>query len=423
VIRRARFRLTATYAAIFIAMLVLLGGVTYLSLRQSLTAEVDRGVQTVVDAWLATAPDLDRLEPIDLERRFEGETADVFLLVFRADGALVANPSRVDAEEFGDDHLVRDALQGRLGWDTVNEDGVRFRLLAAPVWIDGDRDRGLQGVVVGGRSLAGHERQLQMLIAVLGVTGLIGLVLAAGGGWVLAGRALQPIALAYERQRAFVSDASHELRSPLAVIRAGSDLLLRDPLPDSQREAVEELRDTAIEASTLVDDLLELARLERGATSSSTAASDLRSVAASVAAQMRPLLEAHGTHAEVSGPAARARIGEPEARRVIRALLENVLAHTPAGTPVNVETAVEGTEAILRVTDRGPGAPAEILPALFERFTRADISRTPGGGHSGLGLAIVAVHIERAGGRIAAHNQAGGGLRIEVRLPLALGRT
>ncbi|GMU41300.1 MAG: hypothetical protein AMXMBFR23_21660 [Chloroflexota bacterium] len=417
-IRRARLRLTLTYTAIFIAMLVLLGGSAYAVLRRGLDEEVDRGVRTVVEAWLSTAPPLERLDPLDLDREFEGETADVFLLVFRADGALLANPNRVEADEFAEDGLLEPALDGRTVWASAEEHGDRFRLLVAPVWHRGEAGGDVEGVVVGGRSLASYDRQLQSLLAVLLGAGVGGIALAGLSGWVLAGRALRPIAEAYERQRTFVSDASHELRSPLAVMVAGTDLLLRDPLTEAQREAVTDLRDTAVEASTLVDDLLELARLERAA-GTGDARTALDAVARDVVAQMRPLLEAHGSTVEQRGLPVLARIGEPAVRRVVRALLENVTAHTPPGTPVEIETAEVDGHALLRVADRGPGVPEAALPLLFERFTRLDTSRTPGGGHSGLGLAIVAGHIRAAGGSIEAHNRPGGGLQIDVRLPLA----
>ncbi|MDO9446137.1 MAG: HAMP domain-containing sensor histidine kinase, partial [Dehalococcoidia bacterium] len=362
---------------------------------------------------------LERLDPLDLDREYDSETAGVFLLVFRADGALLANPNEVEADDFAEDDLLDGALRGESAWFTVKEHGDRVRLLVAPVWHRGIVGGEIEGVVVGGRGLESYERQLQSLLLVLGSVGLGGAALALVGGYVLAGRALQPIAIAYDRQRAFVSDASHELRSPLAVIRAGTDVLLRDPLSDEQRSAVEDLRDTAVEASALVDDLLELARLERAPGAPHDARTDLAAVADGVLAQMRPLLEAHASEATRRGPSVFARTTDTDARRVLRALVENAIAHTPAGTSIEVETAEDAGHAVLRVLDRGPGVPPEALETVFDRFTRVDTARTPSGGHSGLGLAIVAGHVRANGGTIVARNRAGGGFEVEVRLPLA----
>ncbi|MCA9857697.1 MAG: hypothetical protein KC458_10500, partial [Dehalococcoidia bacterium] len=174
-IRRARLRLTTWYAGIFVLMLLALGAAAYWSLSRSLSEEVDRGVETVVDAWLSTAPGrLDELRPLDLEREYEGGTADVFLVLFRADGAVIANPSDVEAEEFLEEGLVSRALSGESTWGTVREHGDTLRVLAAPLVHDGR----IVGAVVGGRSLEAHDRQVRLLLTVLGGVGGIGLVMS-----------------------------------------------------------------------------------------------------------------------------------------------------------------------------------------------------------------------------------------------------
>lgn len=414
-IRRARLRLTLWYAAIFVVMLVALGGAAYWSLKTSLDDEVDRGVQTVVDAWLATASDIHELRPIDFEREYEGDTADVFLLVFRADGALVANPNDVEAEEFVEEGLVEAALDGDATWATITEHGERLRVLAAPIV---ERGR-LEGVIIGGRSLAAHDRQLNVLLGVLGAIGGAGLVMAGAGGYVFAGRALRPIAIAYERQRTFVGDASHELRSPIAVIRASSELLLREPLPDDQRDSVQEILDTSIEASELVEDLLTLARLEREPAPASAGACDAGEVIDDLLQHLAPLIDEHGTGVSRHGPDIRLRIDAGSLRRTLRALVENVLAHTPAGTSIEIETRVAGDDGLVTVRDSGPGAPANAMATLFDPFTRVDTARTPAGGHSGLGLAIARRLVERAGGTVLARNHPDGGLEVTIRTRLA----
>jgi signal transduction histidine kinase len=134
---------------------------------------------------------------------------------------------------------------------------------------------------------------------------------------------------------------------------------------------------------------------------------------------MHPLLEAHGSEVTRRGPSVLARTTDADARRVLRALVENAIAHTPAGTSIEVETGEDAGHAVLRVLDRGPGVPPEALETVFDRFTRVDTARTPSGGHSGLGLAIVAGHVRANGGTIVARNRGGGGFEVEVRLPLA----
>ncbi len=415
-IRRARLRLTAWYAAIFITMLLALGVSAYWLLRSSLNEEVDRGVQTVVEAWLATAPDnLNELRAIDLEREYEGETADVFLLVFRADGALVANPNGIEAEEFVEEGLVRFALHGEPVWATVKEHGDRMRVLAAPVVIGGR----VEGAVIGGRSLESHERQLQLLLWVMGGAGAVGLLMSGAGGYLVAGRALRPIAVAYERQRTFVGDASHELRSPLAVIRASSELLLRDPLGEQQRESVREIHETSIEASELVEDLLLLARLDRGDPAPRSEVCDAATVVDDVLNQLGPLLEQHGSPVTTGGVSVLVRCPEGDLRRILRALIENVLAHTPTGTAFELSTRAEGEHGIIIVRDHGPGLPPSALDTLFDPFTRVSVARTPTEGHSGLGLTVAHRLANRCGGDIEARNHPSGGLEMSVRLKRA----
>lgn len=411
-IRRARLRLTFWYAAIFVVMLLALGSAAYWSLKTSLDDEVDRGVQTVVDAWLATAPELHELRPIDLEREYEGGTADVFLLVFRADGALLANPNDVEAEEITEEGLLAAALRGESRWATVRDHGDALRVLAAPIL---ERGR-LEGVVVGGRSLAAHDRQLRLLLGVMGAIGGAGLIMAGLGGWLFAGRALRPIAIAYERQRTFVGDASHELRSPIAVIRASSELLLRERLPQDQRDAIQEIVDTSVEASELVEDLLALARLEREHAPTPSGTSDTDAVIAGLLQHLSPLIDEHGTTVTRHGPAVRLDIDQGSLRRTLRALIENILAHTPRGTAVDIETRADGDEGLIVVHDSGPGVPPSALETLFDPFTRVDTARTPTTGHSGLGLAIAHRLVERTGGALTARNHPDGGLEMTIRV-------
>ena len=412
-IRGARLRLAAWYAATFIGMLVVLGASAYWLLRSSLGDEVDRGVETVVEAWLATAPDnLGDLRVLDLERDYEGETADVFLLVFRADGALVANPNGVEAEEFVEEGLVRMALRGESVWATVKEHGDRMRILAAPIVGDGR----VEGAVIGGRSLEAHYQQLQLLVWVLASAGVAGVVMAGLGGYVFAGRALRPLSLAYERQRAFVGDASHELRSPLAVIRASSDLLLREPLSESQREAVQDIQDTSIEAGALVDDLLLLARLERSEVPPRNESCEIGTVVDSVLGQMGTLIQQHGSTVTRSGAEVRVRCPEGDLRRILRALIENVLAHTPSGTALDIAARIDGDDGVVLGRDHGSGVAAGSIATHVDPFTRVSTARTPAEGHSGLGLTLADRLARRSGGRLEVRNHPSGGLEVSVRL-------
>ena len=222
----------------------------------------------------------------------------------------------------------------------------------------------------------------------------------------------------------FVADASHELRAPLTVIRTASDLLLRQPLDDRARATAEEVRDVAAEAAVLVDDLLTLARMsghtepERG--EASDRFGDLGAEVAATCDQLATLLERHGSTPQRELAPALVAAPADELRRVTRALLENVLAHTPAGTLLHVRIEHAPERATLLVDDGGPGVPAAAFARVFDRFARLDSARTPGTG-AGLGLAIVRALAERRGGTATASRSPLGGLRMAVSWPLARG--
>jgi len=412
---RARLRMTASFAVAFLAVLLLLGVGTYVGLVWALDREIDSGIEAVVDGWRASAPPLESLPELDIDEHDDEQTADTFLLVFRTDGALVLNSRLVEADDFAERHIVREAFEGETHWGTFSEHGVRYRVHIAPV----REGRQVVGAIVGGRSLTARDQNVRLIAGVLGVVAAGGFILALGAAYLLAGRALAPLQLAYDRQRAFVSDASHELRSPITLIRALAELLQRGRLDSDQRETVDEIVAVTDDSAVLIDDLLTLARTREAGPEDRDAAphADLAEVAARVLDQMAPLLFEHRTEVERGLAPVKARMPAVEASRVLRALLDNVLAHTPPGTRVRVTTGTSGRFARLAVVDDGPGVPEEESERIFERFAQLDAARTPGRGGAGLGLAIVAALVRERGGSVEARRSAWGGLEVAVRIP------
>lgn len=222
-----------------------------------------------------------------------------------------------------------------------------------------------------------------------------------------------------QRLRSFVADASHELRTPVTAISGYAELRRRGGL---DTESAEDRAWSRIEAEsgrmkTLIEDLLTLARL--GESQPLTIESvDVSEVATDAAADHsaidpeRPIL--------VDAPEPVTVEGDPQRlHQVVSNLLANVRVHTPTGTLVSVEVADEGAWAVLTVADDGPGIPEASVEHVFDRFYRADPSRSRSSGGSGLGLSIVAAIVEAHGGTVDAVND--GGARITVRLPKRLG--
>ena len=228
-----------------------------------------------------------------------------------------------------------------------------------------------------------------------------------------------------ERMREFVADASHELRTPLATVRGYAELNRQGALPD--REAVDtafgRIESEATRMSTLVEDLLTLARLD-ARPERRTADVDLTVLAANAVQDGR----AQDPDREIrlvarSGALAPLVVRGEELglRQVLANLVRNAITHTPPGTPIEVAIGLDpdAGHAVIEVRDRGPGIPEEAARKIFERFYRVDKGRSRASGGTGLGLAIVAAIVEQHGGRVGLAARTGGGTAFLVSLPTA----
>jgi two-component system OmpR family sensor kinase len=221
------------------------------------------------------------------------------------------------------------------------------------------------------------------------------------------------------RLRQFLADASHELRTPVTSIRGYAELFRRGAAerPDDLATAMRRIEDESIRMGTLVDDLLLLARLDQGRALEAVPV-DLAVIAADGASDAEVLAPDREVVLQVAGPLIV--LGdEPRLRQVVGNLLQNALRHTPAGSKVTVTAGRRGTDVYLSVADEGPGIAAEHLSHLFERFYRADPSRTRMSGGAGLGLAIVASIVDSLGGTATVTSEAGHGATFTVLLPAA----
>jgi two-component system OmpR family sensor kinase len=322
------------------------------------------------------------------------------------------------------------------------------------------------------RDRSGIEQTVDRLWLFLGGGVLIGTVLAALGGFAVAGRAMRPIASltaaaheiattrdpsmripepetddeiaelartldnmlreldaarseteqAMQRQREFVADASHELRTPLTSILANLELLQGSLGPSATDGEASLAAESALRSSRrmtrLVADLLLLARADAGRQAERLPC-DLTAIAIEAAAEVAPL--ANGREIEIDAPAPVPIDGSAdELHRMVLNLLENAARHTPDGTHVRLALANRDAQAVLEVSDDGPGLPAGMEDQVFERFVRgsgpADLAKDGEG--TGLGLAIVRAVAEAHGGQVEALNGAQRGARFVVTLPI-----
>ena len=349
--------------------------------------------------------------------------------------------------------------------------GSDWRVLVQPAEV-----RGTQYLVVRAISLSDVDNTVHRLIVIEWLVGLVVLVLLGGAGYVVVRRSLRPLVevehtaaaiaagdltqrvpesdprtevgrlsralngmlvqiesafrsreasevaarASEDKMRRFVADASHELRTPLTSIRGFAELYRQGaaPKPEDVARVMRRVEDSAAQMGVLVDDLLLLARLdqqrplERAPVDMVALAADAVSDAQAVAPGPVISLDV------VAGGAAVVLGDELRLRQVLANLVSNALSHTPAGTPVVVEVAARDGEVHLSVRDRGPGLAAEDAERIFERFFRADSSRTRAAGGTGLGLSIVAALVAAHGGRVGVDTAPGHGATFWVRLPL-----
>ncbi|MBA8988895.1 signal transduction histidine kinase [Curtobacterium pusillum] len=260
------------------------------------------------------------------------------------------------------------------------------------------------------------------LAIAIGVLSGAAILFAGVASWIIARRAVRPIAEALTMQRAFVADASHELRTPLTVLDARvQQLRAMIDTADPRRPVVDDVRDDTRVLVDIVNDLLEAAR---GAGEAVPTALGPELVAAErdmavLAEQNRVRLRTTPTDAVVTVPAT-------SLRRTIVALVDNAIAHSPAGGTVTVTAAVEDGFVSLRVRDEGAGIAGIAPRRVFERFAHGTPTGPPQDGRtrsgSGIGLALVRDVAVRHGGDVRVEHTGPHGTTFLLRLPVAGGR-
>jgi two-component system sensor histidine kinase MtrB len=225
-------------------------------------------------------------------------------------------------------------------------------------------------------------------------------------------RTVGELQVAQDRQRAFVAEVSHELRTPMTALVQEAGLLREhlDALPVDGRRAGELLVHDVARLRTLVDDLMEISRFDAAAEVAAPTEFDAAAFVRAVVANRLP-----SARLDVPTEEVRVVLDRRRLERILGNLLDNAREHGEAAA-VEVTLGMDTDTLRLVVADRGPGVDEEELPNLFERFHKADPSRSRGG--SGLGLAIAREHAELLGGTLTAEARPGGGLRFELRLPV-----
>jgi len=350
------------------------------------------------------------------------------------------------------------ARRGTVGRATYQWEGARYRTLVYPLRLVGAHHASHFLQVTA--PLAPVDGMVWRFAGLAALLGLAGVTVAFGGAYLFAGFATRPaqkiaaqaeaieagtlsaritahatvaeyaslvavlnamldrLDRAFEVQRRFVADASHELRSPLTVLRGDLDVTLRrERSPEEYRETLGRMREEVARMTSLAENLLVLARADAGLPASSLGEVDLADVAERVVERAARAAEAAGIAVTVETALAPVRGDATLLERAVGNLVENAIRYAPRGSHVRVRCAPADGLAALEVEDDGPGILAEHAARVFERFYRGDAARGRASG-TGLGLPIARAIAEAHRGRLTLE-QAGPGACFRLSLPAA----
>lgn len=416
---RTRRRLALGTLAVVGALVLVLGAATAVIGTSILDQEVDRALASASAAYLGQLGGEAQPEDHEASESHEPQASDTFFLVLDASGALVANPSGMPLVGLPDLAAVNAARTAGTDLRTVDVGGTRVRLLTARVGEDGTTAGWLQT----GIELKLHDRQSQGLVLAVLLVGALGLAGAALATLWITGRALVPIRAAFETERRFVADASHEIRTPAAVIRSSAEILQREELvAPAGRPLVDDIVGEADRLGRLVEDLLALAASERGALAIETGPVDLTALTRTAVRRATPLAEARGLRLVGPDETVPRIAAEGDADRLLQVLLillDNAFRHSPAGGTVSVTAEKAASRrGQVEVMDQGPGVLPAMREKIFEPFARMPASRSRADAGSGLGLAIARRIAELHGGTLTVDDGPGGGARFVLELPV-----
>jgi signal transduction histidine kinase len=400
-----RVRITALAALVTFVVLGASGVGLVVAQRHFLVRDLENALRQRAD-------DLEELVAADrVPVRLGAVADDTATQVVTLDGSVVAaSPNLDDASRPIAPAPARGRREVLRTVDELPVDDDSFRVLSRRV----ETSNGARVVHVAGSldeiGESGDVLRELLLVAVPAMTALLAALV-----WWLVGRTLRPVEEAAERERRFVADASHELRSPLTRIRSEIEVDLAHPEradpAATQRSVLEEA--TALEL--LVDDLLHLARSDAGRAAAVDAAVDLDDIVLRHVARLRADGRVRVDASDVS--AAQVRGDAAALDRAVANLVDNAARH--ATTTVTLTLAEHDGAAVLGVGDDGPGIPVGRRDVVFERFARLDDARSRTTGGTGLGLAIAREVARHHGGDVTIDAEHADGARFVLRLPLS----
>lgn len=450
-----RARLTLWYTAILALVLILFSAVSYVLLAREIRAGNDASLADTAHEFAAAFDPGGGLRGRDelLDLRY----SDREIMVLSPSGALVeSSKSRIGPEERK--RIAAFVRAGGNGFHTIpgGEEGDGIRIIVTPIDVVGTRY-----MVVVASSLSEQADRLENAARAVFFGIPAALLVAAAGGYLLARKSLAPVTLmslkarqigaetlderieignerdelgflaatlngllerlqlAFESQRRFMADASHELRTPIAIIQGEADVALaRERSAEDYRESIEVTQRAARKLTRIVQNLFLLARGDAGHYPTSMTRFYAGDVVADCVRGMQSVAQARGVTLTCSAPEDLVIVADEELiNRLVLNLVENAVKFTPEGGRVHVDVQSEYGACAIRVTDTGIGIPPADQERIFERFFRGDRARPQNAGGAGLGLPIARWIAEVHGGTLQLESSGAGGSVFVARLP------
>ncbi|MDE3074101.1 MAG: HAMP domain-containing protein [Chloroflexota bacterium] len=459
-----RLKLTLTYSLLVAGILAALGITLYVTMQQTLFAEMDQRLRVRSDEvqyalWPgANNPTLADLTPdkLDLSPLADIDAPELFVQVVGLDGTVLGTSSTLKGRDLPVDQAsfasAAHAVPAFADIDIPGHRGVR--VLSAPVFVKGK----VAAVLQVSQSRASLKDTLNGLRDLLLLLGIVALLVSAFVGWFVAHRGLRPLStisreavdIAKRRDfsrrlklksgrdevsqlaatidhllatvdetlrshRDFVADTSHELRNPLLAIQTNLDVIDRVADAEARAECLREAKNQLGRMSRLVSDLLLLAQVERGLVIELRPV-DMRQLLQSVADEARR--RANGQTIELSAAEPAEILGDAERlRQILSNLIDNAFKHTPANGSIRLGLVRRADVVEVTVEDTGQGIAPEDLPYIFDRGYRVNPSESGPGANYGLGLTIVRHLTAAHGGRVTVQSELGRGSCFTVTLP------
>lgn len=447
-----RARLTLWYTAILALVLIIFSAVSYVLLARAIRAENDASLADTAHEFADAFDPADRSHDRDVLLDFRYSDREILVLSPKGE-IVVASKPKIGAEERR--RIAAFVRAGGRGVRTIpgGEEGDGVRIIATPIDVVGTHY-----TVVAARDLDEQADRLESAAHAVFFGIPLALLVAAAGGYLLARKSLAPVTmmsvkarqisaetlderieignerdelgflagtlnsllerlqLSFESQRRFMADASHELRTPIAIIQGEADVTLArdDRAAGEYRESIEVMQRAARKLTRIVQNLFLLARGDAGRYPTTMSRFYLGEVVADCIRGMRSVAQNHGVELSCSASEDIVIVADEELiHRLILNLIENAVKFTPSGGRVHAEVRSSDGRCTIRVTDTGGGIPPAHQERIFERFFRGDRTGPQNAGSAGLGLPIARWIAEVHGGEVRLeHSDASGSVFV-----------